>query len=259
MKPVRVLLILIYAHGLLSACASQPTSVPPSSALVPLDTAQAYVQRGDTAADSHEYERAIADYTQAIRMQPDYAEAYNNRGYAYYWQGQYPNAIADYDRAIALRPTYPYAYNNRGAAYMASGDSERAISDFDQAIQQQPDSVQAYTNRANAYLRMGRLGQARTDFRHVGRDPLGWLIGACLVPLLLVVLVVVLLRRRAMSHRLRGCRLVRQCHIGKVWGTCLACHNQSRWPNKRVELTPLRGPKIVAILKAGINRYLSRS
>jgi hypothetical protein len=199
LKPVQVLLILLCTHGLLVACGSQPMNVP-SSALAPLDTAQAYLYRGDTAADSHEYDRAIADYTQAIHMQPDFAEAYNNRGYAYYWQGQYLNAIADYDRAIALRPTYPYAYNNRGAAYMASGDSERAIRDFDQAIHQQPDSVQAYTNRANAYLRLGRIDQARADFRHVGRDPLGWLIGACLVPVLLVVLVVVLIRRRSMSQ-----------------------------------------------------------
>jgi tetratricopeptide (TPR) repeat protein len=196
MKPVQVLLVLLCAPGLVLACGSQPVSTPPSSAPSPLGTAQAYLQRGDSYADRHEYDRAIADYTQAIHLQPDYAEAYNNRGYAYYWQGQYPNAIADYDRAIALRPTYPYAYNNRGAAYMASGDPDRAIPDFDRALQQQPELIQAYTNRGNAYLRMGHLDQARADFRHVGRDPLGWLIGACLVPLLVVVLI----RRRSMSQ-----------------------------------------------------------
>src|SRR5690349_3227592 len=108
MKLVKVLLFLLCAQGLLLACGSQPASTPSSSALVPLNTAQAYLHRGDIAADTHEYERAIADYTQSIHMQPNYAEAYNNRGYAYYWQGQYPSAIADYDRAIALRPTYPY-------------------------------------------------------------------------------------------------------------------------------------------------------
>jgi hypothetical protein len=74
MKPVQVLLILLCTQGLLLACGSQPTSVPPSSALVPLATAQAYLQRGDTAADRHAYDRAITDYTQAIHMQPDYAD-----------------------------------------------------------------------------------------------------------------------------------------------------------------------------------------
>src|SRR5262249_41820524 len=106
MKPVHVLLVLLCAPVLLLACASQPASTPASNALTALETAQAYLQRGDNSAERHDYERAIADYTQAIHLQPDYAEAYNNRGYAYYWQGQYPNAIADYDRAIALRPLY---------------------------------------------------------------------------------------------------------------------------------------------------------
>ncbi len=195
MKSDQVLLILLCAHGLLVACGSQPASTPSSSALVPLDTAQANLQRGDTAADTHAYERAIADYTHAIHMQPNYAEAYNNRGYAAYWQGQYPDAIADYDRAITLRPIYPFADNNRGAASMASGDSQRAISDFDQALQQPPDLVQAYSNRGNAYLRLGRIMEARSDFRHIGHDPVGVLIGVCLALVFVVVLAVAVLRR----------------------------------------------------------------
>jgi tetratricopeptide (TPR) repeat protein len=200
MKPVQVLLVLLCAQGLMLACGSQPATTPPGSATALLDTAQAYLQRGDTYADGHEYDRAIADYTQAIHLRADYAEAYNNRGYAYYWQGQYPNAIADFERAIALRPIYPYAYNNRGAAYMASGDSPRAISDFDQALQQQPDLVQAYSNRGNAHLRLGRIELAWADFHHIGRDPLGWLIGACVGPLVLVVLVVVVIWRRSVPQ-----------------------------------------------------------
>src|SRR5689334_20148740 len=102
MKLVQILLVLLCAPWLMLSCASQQLNTPPSSASSPLDTAQAYLQRGDSYADRHEYDRAIADYTQAIHLQPEYAEAYNNRGYAYYWQGQYPNAITDYDRAIAL-------------------------------------------------------------------------------------------------------------------------------------------------------------
>ena len=200
MKPIQLLLVVLYAPGLMLACGSQSVSTPPRSASVPLTTAHAYLQRGDSSAEHQEYDRAVVDYTHAIDLQPDYAEAYNNRGFAYYWQGQYPNAIADYDRAIALRPIYPYAYNNRGAAYMASGDSERAIRDFDQALQQQPDLVQASTNRGNAYLRLGRIAQAQADFRHAGQDPVGWLIGACLIPMLLVLLVVALIRRRSMTR-----------------------------------------------------------
>jgi tetratricopeptide (TPR) repeat protein len=209
MKPFQVLLVLVCTQELMLACGVQPAPAPASSASDPLGTPQAYLQPGDTYADRHEYDRALTEYTQAIIMRPDYAEAYNNRGYAYYWQGQYPNAIADYDRAIALRPTYPYAYNNRGAAYMASGDSDHAIPDFDRAIQLQPNLVQAYTNRGNAYLRMGRPDQARADFRHVGQDPLGLLVGACLVPIRLVVLVVAVIRHRSL-HRVGQKRMAQE-------------------------------------------------
>jgi tetratricopeptide (TPR) repeat protein len=200
MKRVRVLVILLCAHWLLLACGSQPASTPPSPAPGPLDSAQAYLQRGDVFAERQEWAAAIADYTQAIHLQPEYAEAYNNRGYAYYWQGKSAEAIADLDRAIALRPVYPYAYNTRGAAYMASGNPQRAILDLSEAIRQQPDLVQAYTNRGNAYLRLGRVDLARADFRHVGRDPLGVVATVCLVPLSLAALlaaVVVMIRRRA--------------------------------------------------------------
>ena len=206
MKAVQLLLVLFLAQGVLLACGTQPTSMPTTPQEEPLTTAHAYLQRGDTYADRQEYERAIADYTHAISLQPDYAEAYNNRGYAYYWQGQYASAIADYDRALALRPMYPYAYNNRGAAYMASGQAERAIPDFDRAIALQPDLMQVYTNRGNAYLRLGRLEQAWADFRQGGGDPLGLLIVACLIPILLGGLSIVLIRRRAarqVGRRLR--------------------------------------------------------
>ena len=53
----------------------------------PLADAVAYLARGDGYADNRDYERAIADYDEALRLRPDWAEAYNNRGYAYYWKG----------------------------------------------------------------------------------------------------------------------------------------------------------------------------
>ncbi len=197
LNAVKLLAVLLLAQRLLLAWGAQPASAPAGCQEELLTTAQAYLQRGDNYAGRQEYECAISDYDRAIALQPDYAEAYNNRGYAYYWNGQAAKAIMDYDRAIALRPIYPYAYNNRGVAYMASGQVQRAIPDFDRAIELQPDFAQAYTNRGNAYLRLGRLAQARADFRRTGRDPLGLLIGACLIPSLLGGLSVALIRLRA--------------------------------------------------------------
>ena len=62
-------------------------------------------------------DRAIADYTEAIRLDPKYANAYSNRGVAYSDKGDKDRAIADFTEAIRLDPKYADAYNNRGFAY----------------------------------------------------------------------------------------------------------------------------------------------
>ena len=62
-----------------------------------------------------------------------YAAAYNNRGIAYRNLGQEERAIEDYDEAIRLDPEYALAYNNRGVAYQAIGKSIEAERDFARA------------------------------------------------------------------------------------------------------------------------------
>ncbi|MGB0384758.1 MAG: tetratricopeptide repeat protein [Ardenticatenaceae bacterium] len=44
----------------------------------------------------------MADYSEAIRLNPDYALAYNNRGFAYEKKGERDLAIADYRKAVEL-------------------------------------------------------------------------------------------------------------------------------------------------------------
>ena len=128
------------------------------------DDAAAYNNRGLAYAHKGDYDRAIADYDQAIQLQPDLAEAYSNRGNAYADKGDYDRAIADYDQAIQLQPDYTTAYNNRGITYADKGDTGRAIADFDQAIQLQPDYALAYNNRGATYAHKGDHDCAIADY-----------------------------------------------------------------------------------------------
>ena len=77
--------------------------------------------RGLNYQANGDYDRAIADFNEAIRLQPK-ANFLTNRGDAYNHKGDYDRAIENYDRALSLNPTFTLAYNNRGVAYHSNGD-----------------------------------------------------------------------------------------------------------------------------------------
>ncbi|MDD1428124.1 tetratricopeptide repeat protein [Dolichospermum sp. ST_sed9] len=63
------------------------------------------------------------------------AEAYNNGGLAKSESGDKAGAIADYNQAITINPQLAVAYNNRGLAKSESGDKAGAIKDLETAKQ----------------------------------------------------------------------------------------------------------------------------
>ena len=75
---------------------------------------------GSAVGDTGDIELAIAQFTSAIQsgdlIGPDLAIAYYERGNAYANLGDLARAIADYDEALRLDPELAGAYNNRGLA-----------------------------------------------------------------------------------------------------------------------------------------------
>ncbi len=106
-----------------------------------------YTDRGLSSYRNGEYDKAIADYDEAIRLGPDYAFAYNNRGLAYYCKKEYDKAITDYDEAIRLRPDLAVAFNDRGRAFHDKKEYDKAIEDYNEAIRLRPNYFFAYHNR----------------------------------------------------------------------------------------------------------------
>ncbi len=113
------------------------------------DLAVEYYNRGVMYAKNGDYDHAIADYTEAIRLDPKYADAYGNRGNAYRDKHDLERAIAEYDAALQIRPG-AIDYFNRGNAYYVKQDYERAIADYTQAILLDPTFARAYNNRGLA-------------------------------------------------------------------------------------------------------------
>ena len=118
-------------------------------------SAEDYINRGISKYNLGNYNAAIADYTSAIRIDPDDAIAYYNRGLAKYYLGNYNAAIADYTSAIRIDPDDALAYYNRGIAKDDLGNYNAAITDYTSAIRIDPDFVNAYINRGIAKENLG--------------------------------------------------------------------------------------------------------
>lgn len=82
-----------------------------------------------------DYQGAIADFGEIIRINPYEVEAYYNRGIAYAKIEDYPKAIADFNQAIILDQTIPEIYLERAKVYLQLGERNAAIADLNQARQ----------------------------------------------------------------------------------------------------------------------------
>lgn len=129
--------------------------------------AYVYNNRGIVYRLKGNYDRAIADYTEAINLMPDFASAYSNRGLANSKKGQYDLAIEDFNRAIDLAPENADIYLKRGNAYFDKGLYDEAVVDYARVIELIPGSVLAYFNRCDAYEHKGIQDKAIRDCTRV--------------------------------------------------------------------------------------------
>ena len=127
-------------------------------------------KRAEHDMDAKQYDKAIADYTEAIRLKPDYADAHYNRGNAYYYLQQYDEAVADYSEVIRLKPDYADAYYNRGDAYVGLQQYDKAVADYSEVIRLKPDYADTYNNRGNAYYDLKQYDKAIADYSDLVRE-----------------------------------------------------------------------------------------
>ncbi|MCZ6863646.1 MAG: tetratricopeptide repeat protein [Alphaproteobacteria bacterium] len=132
--------------------------------LTTLNRVITYNNRGVAYRKIGEFGKAIADYEQALRLDPGYAKAHNNLGIVNRAKGEVDLSIQDYDRAISFDPGYADAYFNRGNAYVDRREYDRAIDDFGQAIRLDPSDATAHVNRGNSYFRKRDYDSAIQDY-----------------------------------------------------------------------------------------------
>lgn len=80
------------------------------------------------------FDKAIADYDQALGVNPDFPLALNNRAWAYFKLGRPGDGLEDVERALALSPGSPYALDTRAHIRQSMGDAEAALRDYELAM-----------------------------------------------------------------------------------------------------------------------------
>lgn len=110
------------------------------------------------ALDAHgknQLDRAIKLYSRILRLQDNnYVQAivYNHRGMAYFMLGEYQKSIDDFTQALKLKPDYFRAYNNRGITYRMLHQYVEALADLEHSLELNAYQTDAYYIQALSYF-----------------------------------------------------------------------------------------------------------
>ncbi len=137
-----------------------------SSSVTFAQTATEFHFRGEARFERKEYAAAIEDFTQAIKLRPDFSKSLMFRGFALEVLGELERAIADFTKAMEIEPLAGVPYSARARVRLTKGDSDGAIADFTKAIELDPKEANKalyYRMRSDAYRLIGKVTLAAAD------------------------------------------------------------------------------------------------
>ena len=125
----------------------------------------AYLIRGQIYLKKGEYDKAIENYSKVIELNPNDYMAYNDRGLAYKEKGEHDKAIQDFNKTIDLNPKIAWlVYRNMGLVYVKKEEFDKAIGYFTKAIEIKTDYAEAYYNRGATYAKRNDFSNCANDF-----------------------------------------------------------------------------------------------
>jgi len=116
-----------------------PSAVPTSARQL----AQRANDRGLQLYKEKQYAQAEAQFTEALKLRPDFALAANNLGFVFYKQEKYREAARWFENTVKMDPSRAIAYLNLGDAYAKAGDAAKARAAYQTYLELAPTSATA--------------------------------------------------------------------------------------------------------------------
>ena len=127
--------------------------------------AEVLINRGAAAGANNQFQQAIADITEGLRIDPANKNGYFNRSIAYYTTQQYDKALEDYDAYLKLDPFNANVWYECGMIQRSMNRNDQAIQSLSKAIQLNPRIGVAYLERARAYAQSGNKAASQQDYQ----------------------------------------------------------------------------------------------
>lgn len=111
-----------------------------------------------------EFDKAIDDCNEALRLEPQCAMAFDRRAQALTGKGKLEEALADFEKAIELTPEYASTYTHRARAWLRKGDLERTLADCNEALKREPSLSVAHYFRGRVWSRKAATEKAIASY-----------------------------------------------------------------------------------------------
>lgn len=111
-----------------------------------------------------DYDKAIAEYTKAIKLQSGDSWLYRHRARAFIKQGKPDEALKDLDKALSFNEDYSEVYERMAQAWLMKKEPQKALKAVEKALKIKFASNTAFHWRAKAYEMLGKYKLAKADF-----------------------------------------------------------------------------------------------
>lgn len=126
--------------------------------------AVAYYHRALTEGKLEMAKESLEDFASAIRIDPYFVAAFISRGQAHSEAGRFQEAARDFSSALSIRSNRTDVLYQRAWAYGHLKDYKKQVADYDEIIKLQPHDLTAFINRGLAKARQGRHEEAIDDY-----------------------------------------------------------------------------------------------